>query len=54
LDQRGIDLAFNAVSSATGEAGDALRYTTSGKIQDYAAALFAGAVLLVVGFLIFT
>ena len=54
MDQRGIDLAFNAVSSATGEAGDALRYTTSGKIQDYAAALFAGAVLLVVGFLIFT
>ncbi len=54
MDQRGIDLAINAVGSATGEAGDALRYTTSGKIQEYAAALFAGAVLLVVGFLILT
>src|SRR3990172_4445048 len=54
IDQRGIDFAFNAAASATGEAGDAVRYTTSGKIQDYAAALFAGAVLLVVGFLIFT
>ncbi len=54
MDQRGIDLAINAVGSATGEAGDALRYTTSGKIQEYAAALFAGAVLLVLGFLILT
>ncbi len=54
LDQRGIDLAFNAAASATGEAGDAVRYTTSGRIQEYAGGLFAGAVLLVVGFLIFT
>ena len=54
LDQRGIDLAFNAAASATGEAGDAVRYTTSGRIQQYAAGLFVGAVLLVVGFLIFT
>ncbi|HAX81601.1 MAG TPA: hypothetical protein DCY40_03400, partial [Actinobacteria bacterium] len=54
LDQRGIDLAFNAAALATGEAGDAVRYTTSGRIQEYAAGLFVGAVLLVVGFLIFT
>ncbi|MBI5157832.1 MAG: NADH-quinone oxidoreductase subunit L [Acidimicrobiia bacterium] len=54
VDQRGIDLAFNAAASATGEAGDAVRYTTSGRIQQYAGGLFVGAVLLVVGFLIFT
>jgi NADH:ubiquinone oxidoreductase subunit 5 (subunit L)/multisubunit Na+/H+ antiporter MnhA subunit len=54
FDQRGIDLAFNAAAAVTGEAGDAVRYTTSGRIQEYAAGLFVGAVLLVVGFLIFT
>jgi NADH-quinone oxidoreductase subunit L len=54
LDQRGIDLAINAVSSATGEAGGALRYTTTGRIQQYAAGLFAGVIVLVVGFLIFS
>ena len=54
FDQRGIDLAFNAAALVTGEAGDAVRYTTSGRIQEYAAGLFVGAVLLVVGFLIFT
>jgi len=54
LDQRGIDLAINAVAGGTGEVGEALRHTTTGRIQQYAGALFAGAVLLVVGFLIFT
>ncbi|WKZ82130.1 MAG: NADH-quinone oxidoreductase subunit L [Acidimicrobiia bacterium] len=54
IDQRGIDLAVNAVSAATNEAGEALRHTTTGRVQQYAAALFLGAVLLVVGFLIFT
>jgi NADH-quinone oxidoreductase subunit L len=54
LDQRGIDLAVNAVAGATGEAGEQLRYTTTGRVQQYAWALFAGAILLVVGYLIFT
>jgi NADH-quinone oxidoreductase subunit L len=54
LDQRGIDLGVNALAGATGEAGGALRYTQSGKVQQYAWALFAGAVLLVVGFLALT
>jgi NADH-quinone oxidoreductase subunit L len=54
IDQRGIDLAINAVAGGTGEAGQALRYTTTGKVQQYVAAVFVGAVALVVGFLIFT
>ncbi len=54
IDQRGIDLAINAVAGGTNEAGEALRRTTTGRVQQYAGALFAGAVLLVVGFLIFT
>jgi NADH-quinone oxidoreductase subunit L len=54
LDQRGIDLAINAAAAATGEAGEQLRYTTTGRVQQYAWALFGGAILLVVGFLIFT
>ncbi len=54
IDQRGIDLAINAAAAATGEAGEQLRYTTSGRVQQYAWALFAGAILLVVGYLIFS
>jgi NADH-quinone oxidoreductase subunit L len=54
IDQRGIDLAINAVAGGTNEAGEALRHTTTGRVQQYAGALFAGAVLLVVGYLIFT
>jgi NADH-quinone oxidoreductase subunit L len=54
IDQRGIDLAINAVAGGTGEAGQALRYTTTGKAQQYVAAVFIGAVALVIGFLIFT
>jgi NADH-quinone oxidoreductase subunit L len=53
LDQRGIDLGINAAAAAAGEAGGALRRVQTGKVQQYAAALFVGAVLLVVGFLIF-
>jgi NADH-quinone oxidoreductase subunit L len=53
LDQRGIDLAFNAAAGATGEAGRVARYAQTGKVQQYAAALFVGAVLFVVGFAIF-
>ena len=54
IDQRGIDLAFNATAAAAGEAGEQLRYTTTGRVQQYAWALFAGAILLVIGFLIFS
>ncbi|MFH1331587.1 MAG: NADH-quinone oxidoreductase subunit L [Actinomycetota bacterium] len=53
LDQRGIDLGINAAAAAAGEVGGALRRVQTGKVQQYAAALFLGAVLLVVGFLIF-
>jgi NADH-quinone oxidoreductase subunit L len=53
MDQRGIDLAINAVAGATGEAGRAVRRAQTGKVQQYAGALFAGAVLLVIGFVIF-
>lgn len=52
-DQRGIDLAINAAAAGTGEAGSVVRRAQTGKVQQYAGALFAGAVLLVVGFLIF-
>jgi NADH-quinone oxidoreductase subunit L len=53
-DQRGIDLAINAAAAGTGEAGGVVRKAQTGKVQQYAGALFAGAVLLVVGFLIFS
>ncbi len=54
LDQRGIDLTINAAAAAADRAGSVLRRAQTGKVQQYAAALFAGAVLLVVGFLIFS
>jgi NADH-quinone oxidoreductase subunit L len=54
FDQRGIDLAVNAVAGGTNEAGEMLRRTTTGRVQQYAGALFGGAVLLVAGLLIFT
>jgi NADH-quinone oxidoreductase subunit L len=54
LDQRGIDLAANAIAGGASEAGEALRYTTSGKVQQYVGAVFLGAIVLVVGFLIVT
>jgi NADH-quinone oxidoreductase subunit L len=53
IDQRGIDLAINAGGAAAGQAGTALRYTQTGKVQQYAAGLFVGVVLLIVGFIIF-
>ena len=42
LDQRGIDLGFNAAAAVTGEAGGALRRVQTGKVQQYAAAPFPG------------
>ncbi len=54
FDQRGIDLAINGMSAATGGAGGVLRYLQTGKVQEYAAAFVVGTVLLVIGFVIFT
>ncbi|MBU1226430.1 MAG: NADH-quinone oxidoreductase subunit L [Actinobacteria bacterium] len=54
VDQRGIDLAINVAAAGAGEAGGVVRKAQTGKVQQYAGALFAGAVLLVVGFLIFS
>jgi NADH-quinone oxidoreductase subunit L len=54
LDQRGIDLGFNVVAFGTGDAGEAVAHTVTGRLRQYAGLLFAGAVLLVVGFIIFT
>ncbi|MDH3605835.1 MAG: NADH-quinone oxidoreductase subunit L [Acidimicrobiia bacterium] len=50
IDQRGIDLAINEAGAATGFAGSKLRYIQTGKVQQYAAALFGGAIVLVIGF----
>ncbi len=53
LDQLGIDFGINAAGAVTGEAGGALRLTQTGKVQQYAAVVVAGAVLLAAGFIIF-
>ena len=50
LDQRGIDLVINEVSAGTGFLGGKLRFVQTGKVQQYAAFLFAGALVLVMGF----
>jgi len=50
LDQRGIDLAINEVGAGAGFLGGKLRYIQTGKVQQYAGALFAGALVLVIGF----
>ena len=50
LDQRGIDLAINEAGAATGFLGSKLRYIQTGKVQQYAAVLFSGAIVLVIGF----
>ena len=50
LDQRGIDLAINEAGAGTGFLGGKLRYIQTGKVQQYAGALFGGVIVLVVGF----
>jgi NADH-quinone oxidoreductase subunit L len=50
LDQRGIDLAINEAGAGTGFLGSKLRYIQTGKVQQYAAVLFSGAIVLVIGF----
>ncbi len=50
LDQRGIDLAINEAGAGTGFLGGKLRYIQTGKVQQYAAALFGASIVLVIGF----
>ncbi len=53
FDQRGLDFGINAAGFSAGEAGETLRHSQTGKVQQYAAALFVGMALLVAGFIIF-
>jgi len=53
FDQQGVDGAINAAGAATGAAGSVLRRSQSGRIQQYAVGMIAGAVALVAGFVIF-
>lgn len=52
LDQGGIDAGLNLAAAGSGAAGGLLRKLQTGKIQQYAGALVAGTVVLVVGFVI--
>ena len=54
LDQRGVDAAINAVAGGAGGAGGKLRLLQTGKVQQYAGGFVVGALLLVIGFVIFT
>jgi NADH-quinone oxidoreductase subunit L len=53
FDQKGVDGLINASGAATGLAGGVLRLFQTGQVQQYAIMIFAGAVLLVVGLIIF-
>ncbi|HEX2369893.1 MAG TPA: NADH-quinone oxidoreductase subunit L [Acidimicrobiia bacterium] len=57
IDQRGIDFAYNGLSTATDEAGGAVTHLQTGKVQEYAGAFVVGALVLVVlgfvGFFVF-
>ncbi len=50
LDQRGIDLAINEAGAGAGFLGAKLRFIQTGKVQQYAAVLFGGTLVLVIGF----
>ncbi len=52
LDQGGIDAGLNLAAAGSGAAGGLLRKLQTGKIQQYAGALVAGTVVLVVAFVI--
>ena len=54
LDQRGIDLIINAAAGGTSGAGGKLRRLQSGRVQQYAGGFVLGALLLVIGLVIFT
>ncbi len=53
LDQRGIDLALNGVAYSTDDLAGRTRLLQTGKVQQYAGATVIGAVLLVIGFVVF-
>ncbi|MCI0545441.1 MAG: NADH-quinone oxidoreductase subunit L [Actinobacteria bacterium] len=50
LDQRGVDGVFNGLSAMTDGAGSVLRRWQTGRVQQYASAFVAGAIILVVLF----
>jgi NADH-quinone oxidoreductase subunit L len=54
FDQQGIDGAINASGAATGMWGGLLRKLQTGRVQQYAALLVGGTVVLVAGFIGFT
>ncbi len=47
LDQKGVDGVFNGLSAATDGAGSVVRKLQTGRVQQYAAAMVAGALILV-------
>jgi NADH-quinone oxidoreductase subunit L len=47
LDQKGVDGVFNGLSAATDGAGSVVRKLQTGRVQQYAAAVVAGALILV-------
>jgi NADH-quinone oxidoreductase subunit L len=53
FDQRGLDGAINASGAATSAFGGALRVIQTGKVQQYAAMMLAGTLIIVAGFIIF-
>jgi len=50
VDQKGVDGVFNGLSAATDGAGSAVRKWQTGRVQQYAAAFVAGALILVILF----
>ena len=53
LDQRGIDLGFNAFAYASGGSGEKLRRLQTGQVQQYASVFVGAAVMFVIGFVLF-
>ena len=53
LDQRGIDLGFNAFAYGSGGSGEKLRRLQTGQVQQYASVFVGAAVMFVIGFVIF-
>ena len=53
VDQQVIDGAVNGTGIVSDEAGDELSKVQTGRVQQYGALLFGGAVLLVAGLIVF-
>jgi NADH-quinone oxidoreductase subunit L len=53
LDQRGIDLGFNALAYGSGGSGERLRRLQTGQLQQYASVFVGAAVMFVIGFVLF-